>query len=107
MRPRVSGDIDNAISWLYAVVYGNPERHAMASGLIRDALNQAKEAHNSPSSDDFTQEQEPTIDILTRCLECWDEYARNENENDWDESSSNPIQAVISTKGSMSKVEVS
>ncbi len=103
MRPGVSGDIDIAISWLYAVVYGNLERHATARGLIRDALNQAKDAHNSPSSDDFTEEQEPTIDILARCLECWDEYARNETEGNWEDASSDPIQAVISTKGSMSK----
>lgn len=98
MSHLVSNDIDIAASWLHTAARLSNRREEVRRA-ISEALRLAAEMHGTPSSEDSLDDDEPTVTILARCLECWDEYERNAREEEWTEAATDPIRAHVRDLG--------
>lgn len=71
--------------------------------LLSEALRDASDDHGLPAEGDFTAEQEPTIDILAHCVDCWNDFDREALADEWEDASQEPIHGVIIVRGTKSK----
>lgn len=94
MSQEVSSDIDTAISWIHTAARVSNRREEVRQAL-RETIRLASEMHGAPSLDEPLAEDDPTVTILARCLECWDEYERNAREDEWSDAASDPIRATV------------
>ena len=97
MSHTVSDDIDIAATWLHTAARKSNRREEVRLALS-EALRLATEMHGTPSDDSFDGD-EPTVTILARCLECWDEYERNARQEEWAEVANDPICAKVRDLG--------
>lgn len=102
MNEPVSNDIDIAISWMYVAADTLGKREDLYE-LLCAAKRIASDMHGLPPEEDFTADQEPTIDILTRCVEYWDELDRHATDDEWEEATRTPIEAAIVATGRKGK----